>query len=533
MTRLASTVTVLVPAAFLVTFFVYPTLSILDQGLGSEGLAALGDLAGSERQRAVLWFTLWQAVVSTVATLALGLPAAAIVAGLSERRRRMVRALVTVPFVLPTVVVAGAFEGVFDRFGLDDGTLRLHHTVWAILIAHVFFNYAVVVRTVGSFWAGLDGRLEDQARTLGATRWRTFREVTFPRLRPAIASASAIVFLFSFTSFGVVLILGGPRRATLETEIYRFAVTRTDLTSASALASVQLIAVLGLVVATTALERRRGTATRCARPASHQPRPLTKGATLAGGVLLLVLPIVVLVERSLATGGGYGFGHYRALGERVRQLPAPAVTALGNSLVFAVVATAMAVVIGVLASLVVVHGRRGLSRVFDLGLTLPLGTSAVTIGFGILIALDEPPLDLRTSWWIIPIAHALVGVPFVIRTLVPTLRAIDPTLREAAAVLGAHRWRVRREIDLPIGARSLVVGAGFAFAVSLGEFGATSFLPRHPENLTAPVALFRLLATPGDILRGQAMALAVVLMVLVAISVFAIESSRHSAEAGL
>ena len=114
--------------------------------------------------------------------------------------------------------------------------------------------------------------------------------------------------------------------------------------------------------------------------------------------------------------------------------------------------------------------------------------------------------------------------------MVPVLRSIDPVLHEAAGVLGATPARARREIDLPIGLRGLVVGAGFAFAVSLGEFGATSFLPRRPESLTAPVALFRLLSTPGDLLRGQAMALSVVLMLLVAAAVLVIESARRSDE---
>ena len=193
-------------------------------------------------------------------------------------------------------------------------------------------------------------------------------------------------------------------------------------------------------------------------------------------------------------------------------------------------ATAIAVIVGVSAALVVVHGRGAVARIFDLGLTLPLGTSAVTIGFGILVALGEPPLDFRTRWWIIPVAHALVGVPFVVRTMVPLLRSIDPALREAASVLGAAPARVRREIDLAIGLRGALVGGGFAFAVSLGEFGATSFLPRRVDELTAPIALFRLLSTPGDLLRGQAMALSVILMVAVAVAVFAIESSRSPAD---
>ncbi len=491
------------------------------------------DLARSGRSRDVIWFTVWQAAVSTVLTVVVALPGAALLARARPRSRRWLRALVTVPFVLPTVVVAGAFEALFTEAGLDHGAVRLRHTVWAILLAHVFFNYAVVVRTVGAFWAGLDRSLEDQARVLGAGRGRTFLEVTAPRLRPAIAAASAIVFLFSFTSFGVILILGGPRRATIETEILRQAVTRGDLTTAAALAIVQLVAVLAIVAIATRLERRRPATTGIVRGTRRRPPRLATAANTALVTVLLGAPIAVLVERSLAVGGGYGIDNYRALADRVQQLPAPATTALGNSVLFATGATLIAVVVGTLTALVVVHGRRALRHVFDLGLTLPLGTSAVTIGFGILLALDEPPLDLRTSRWIVPIAHALVGIPFVIRTMVPVLRRIDPALREAAAVLGASPARIRREIDLPIAARGLAVGAGFAFAVSLGEFGATSFLPRDPDMLTAPLALFRLLSTPGDVLRGQAMALAVVLMATVALAVVVIEGARTTEEGSL
>ena len=531
--RLRTFAAVAVPSAFIVAFFGYPVAAILWRGLGHDGVGALGDVVGSARQRGIIWFTLWQAAVSTVLTLVVALPGAAMVARFTGRRRRVFRALVTVPFVLPTIVVAGAFEGVFERFGLQEGDLRLRHTVWAILAAHVFFNYAVVVRVVGSYWAGLDGRVEDQAAVLGAPRWRTFLEVTLPRLRPAVASAAAIVFLFSFTSFGVVLVLGGPRRATIETEIYRFAVTRSDLSGAAALAVVQLVAVLALVVVSTRLERRRPVTAVMARRAARSGSRRLLIVNLAVMAVVLGTPLAVLVERSFRVEGGWSLRHYGALAHRARQLPAPATDALLNSVVFAVVATAIAVVVGGLASLVVVHGRRGLGRAFDLGLTLPLGVSAVTIGFGILIALDEPPLDLRTSWWVVPIAHALVGIPFVVRSVVPVLRSIDASVREAAAMLGASPARVRREIDVPIGARGLAVGAGFAFAVSLGEFGATSFLPRDPNRLTAPVALFRLLGTPGAVLRGQAMALAVVLMLLVAVAVVVIESARGSTDGGL
>ena len=551
--------------AFMALFFVWPIAGVVARGLGADSAAGLlGDVLGSGSHRSVIWFTVWQAAVSTALTVAVALPAAGAVARLRFRGQRLVRALATVPFVLPTVVVAAAFEGLFDRFGLaGGGALSLRHTVWAILLAHVFFNYAVVLRTVGAHWASLDARVEDQARVLGASRLQVFGQVVLPRLAPSVAAASAIVFLFSFTSFGVVLILGGPTRATIETEIYRYAVVRLDLSTAAALAVVQLAAVLALVAVSNRLERRRAAVEPAYSPAAA-PRRRGPGlvANLALMGLILGLPVAALVERSLSAGrgGGYTLRNYTAMAERVNLLPDTALAALRNSLVFAAPAAAIALLVGGAATLVILrsdrvraarHGslgrsvganRRGtggravsraVGRVFDVGLTLPLGTSAVTIGLGFLLVLDRPPIDIRTSVVLVPIAHAVVGIPFVVRTLVPMLRTVNPRLREAAAVLGASPRRVRREVDLRVAARGVAVGAGFAFAVSLGEFGATSFIPRRPETLTAPLALFRLLGTPGEALRGQAMALAVALMALTAVAVFVMDLWGDTRRGGL
>ena len=156
---------------------------------------------------------------------------------------------------------------------------------------------------------------------------------------------------------------------------------------------------------------------------------------------------------------------------------------------------------------------------------LPLGTSAVTVGFGLLITMDRRPLDLRGSWVLIPIAHAVVAVPFVVRAVLPSLRSIDPRLRDAAATLGAAPGRVWREIDLPFLRRALVAGAGFAFAISLGEFGATSFLTRVGDQ-TMPIAIGRLLGRPSALNLSQAYALATVLMVLTLAAVLAVDRLR-------
>lgn len=523
------------PAAFFAVFFAWPVAAIVARGLKADGAWQLGRIADVVTQpdiRHVLWFTTWQALASTALTLLLALPAAHVFARFDFPGRQLLRAVVTVPFVLPTVVVGTAFLALVGRGGLLDDLwgVRLDTTVWAILLAHVFFNYAVVVRTVGGLWAQLDPRQEQAARMLGASALTAWRKVTLPALAPAVAAAALMVFLFTFTSFGVVQILGGPTFSTLEVEIYRQTSEVFDLSTAAVLTLVQFAAVGAILAVHAWTVRRRESALRLADPKTTARRPRGAGqwALLAGVLLtvalLLVLPLAVLVQRSLDAPG---LGYYRALtdADGGTFLVAP-LHAVWTSLEYAVAATAIALVIGGLAAAALARRDAGrLVRGFDALLMLPLGVSAVTVGFGFLIALDRPPLDLRQSWILVPLAQALVGAPFVVRTMLPVLRAVDGRLREAAAVLGASPWRVWREVDLPLVRRALLIAAGFAFAVSLGEFGATVFIAR-PDNPTLPVAVARLLSRPGELNYGQAMALSTILMVVCAAALLVLERLR-------
>ncbi|MFB0620693.1 ABC transporter permease [Streptomyces sp. AGS-58] len=523
------------PVAFFALFFAWPVAAIVARGLKADGGWRLGRIADVVTQpdiRHVLWFTTWQALASTVLTLLFALPAAYVFARLRFPGKQLLRAVVTVPFVLPTVVAGSAFLALLGHNGLLDQVwgVRLDTTVWAILLAHVFFNYAVVVRTVGGLWAQLDPRQEEAARMLGASPGKAWRQVTLPALAPAVAAAALMVFLFTFTSFGVVQILGGPTFSTLEVEIYRQTSEVFDLSTAAVLTLVQFVAVGAILAVHARTVRRRETALRLVDPkvTARRPRGGGQWALLTGVLLtialLLVLPLAVLVRRSLDAPG---LGYYRALtdSDGGTFLVAP-VHAVWTSLEYAATATAIAILVGGLAAAALARRDAGrLVRGFDALLMLPLGVSAVTVGFGFLIALDRPPLDLRQSWILVPLAQALVGAPFVVRTMLPVLRAVDGRLREAAAVLGASPWRVWREVDLPLVRRALLVSAGFAFAVSLGEFGATVFIAR-PDNPTLPVAVARLLSRPGDLNYGQAMALSTILMVVCAAALLILERLR-------
>jgi thiamine transport system permease protein len=520
------------PVAFLLLFFVWPVANIIGEGLRSDAgwdLTGLRDVLGDPELRGVAWFSLWQAIASTVLTVVLALPAAHVLARFEFRGRRAVQALVTVPFVLPTVVVGAAFLALLGPngpLGVDLGG-----TVWAILLAHAFFNHAVVVRTVGGLWEALDPRTEEAARLLGASRWRALREVTLPALRPAIASAAVITFLFTFTSFGVVRILGGPRHATLEVEIYRQTADLLNLPVASVLALLQLVAVGALLTVQDRLERRRlRTSVALAPPCRHRPSTRFERAWLGGNLalmaVLLVTPLAVLVERSFRTGTGHGLTAWRTLADQSRTsgLFVPLLDAVVNSVRFAVMATCIAVVLGGLAAAALSRSGGRVARGLDAALLLPLGTSAVTVGFGFLIALDRP-IDLRASPWLVPLAQALVALPFVVRVMTPVLRSIDERLREAAAVLGASPAQAWREVDLPLVRRAVLVAAGFAFAISLGEFGATTVIARA-DAPTVPVAIDRLLGRPGSLNVGQAFALSVILMLLTAGAVLLVDRAR-------
>jgi len=524
-----------VPVGFLALFFGYPVATLLVRGLGinADRLVAVTTQASFLK---IIWFTAWQAAASTLLAAVIAMPLTWAIANRRFRGRRLARALVTIPFVLPTVVVGGAFIAVQDRFGLNTGAIRLKDTVWAILLAHAFFNVAVFVRSVGGFWSQLDRRPEEAARTLGASPWRTFVEVTLPRLRPSMLAALSVVYLFSFTSFAIILMLGGQKRSTIETQIQRYAVDRSDFATGAALSVVQMVAVVVLVIVNAWLTRRaagrQGLIADRGLPITTTKQRAGLAAILVGTGVLLGLPLAVLIERALTSGGGYSLGNFEALREPGNGLQISAIDAVVNSLSFAVVAAGIALIVGGLASLAIVHGHRMGSRLLDLGMLLPLGTSAVTLGFGVLISFDRGVLDLRQSWWIVPITQSLIAVPFVVRGVVPVLRAIDPAMREAAATLGASPTTVRREIDLRIGSRALATGVGFAFAISLGEFGATSFVGQRGDLLTVPQAINRLVTRPGALLRGQGMALSVILMIITA-AVIMIGDRLHPKSGGM
>jgi len=540
----------LLPTAFLAYFFYQPLLALFNLLISPEWgfeLAALN----WRRIWNPLRFTVGQASLSTLLTLIIGLPGAWLFARFSFPGKKTLKILTTLPFILPTVVVAAGFNALMGPrgwlnlalmglFSLDSPPIQFLNTFGAIITAHVFYNTTIIIRVVSNAWSQQNIRLRHAAKVLGASPWRTFREVTLPLLRPSILAGTLLVFLFNFTSFGVVLMLGGPQYATLEVEIYIQALHLLNLPLASVLSILQLICTLIITLGHNQLSSQRelAIAPRAQEIGLRTPR---KGFERIIVILLvitlfslLVAPLASLALRSFVklepgrgergeVQRGLTLQFYRELGVNRRGdlFYVPPIAAARNSFIFAAITIVITVILGMLVAYAL-RQRTAINNLLDPLLMLPLGASAITLGLGFIIVFNRPPFSDFRFPILLPIAHSLVALPFVVRTLSPALQNIPHSLRNAARALGASPLRVWREVDLPLMAPSILVSTIFALTISLGEFGASSFLSR-PDYPTMPIAIFRYISQPGALNYGQALAMSTLLMLVCAGGILAIE----------
>ncbi len=548
---------------FLGLFFFYPLARILWLGLNPAALLTLSSDSFLLAFHSLL-FTLYQAFLSTLLTLALGLPAAFLFARYGFRGKSLLRALTAIPFMLPTVVVAAGFNallgprgwvnlGLMKLFHLETAPIAIVGTLGVILLAHVFYNTTIVIRLVGNALAHLDPRLEQAARTLGADPPRVLNRLTLPLLRPSILAASVLVFIFDFTSFGVILLLGGPGFSTLEVEIYKQATQMFNLPLAGLLSLIQLLCTLAFSILYSRLvTRATASAPRPAASNLRRARTWSQRLFVSSFCFFLLafysLPLASLPLRSLARLeadlGQRGQVQYGLTGDYYTELfinrhdsifYVPPFQAIGNSLGYAALTVLLSLALGFPVASALAHPGR-IERLLDPFLMLPLGASAVTLGLGFIVTFNKPlftfhfslytsHFSLITSPLLVPLAHTLIALPFVIRSLQPALASIPDRLRQAAASLGASPRRVWFAVDWPIVRRATLSAAVFAFTVSLGEFGASSLVVR-PEYPTLPIAIARFLSQPGGMNYGQAMAMATILMLVCGAGILLIEKLR-------
>ena len=547
----------LIPLAFLAFFFYQPLIAIF-RVVFSERFSQGWALFEWSQVSKPLRFSFLQAILSTLLTLAVGLPAAWLFARFDFPGRQTLRAVSLLPFILPTVVVAAAFntligpqgwinQALMAAFGLSAPPLKLLNSLFAILLAHVFYNTSIIIRIVGAAWSRLNPRLEHAARLLGAKPWQAFTKVTLPLLMPSLLSASLLVFLFDFTSFGVVLMLGGPRFSTIEVEIYNQAMNRFNLPVAGLLSLIQL----GITLLVTLLQNRVNTprygkaALNPERSALIRPAKLWQKAFVVLMVVCLIglfaVPIFSLITRSFVTlEADRGQRGEAALGFTLRYhrelfhnrsgsiFYVPPIQAIRNSLAYSGAAILIAGSLGTLSAYAMARHAR-LNRLLEPLFMLPLGASAVTLGLGFLLVFNRAPWVNSSFPIMVPIAHSLIALPFVVRTMLPAVRGIPVSLREASRSLGANLLQVLLRVDLPILLRSLLVSLVFVFTISLGEFGASSFLS-NPHAPTIPVAIYRYISQPGALNYGQALAMSSLLLLVCGLGSLLIEKIRLPGE---
>ena len=486
------------PVTFLSVFFVVPVANTF---LRFFQFSEFGNVLSSQSLRGVAWFSLWQALISTIATLALGLPATWALSRFTFRGSRIARGILTAPFVLPAVVVAAGVLAITDSRG-----------VVPIIWAHVVFNVSVILRIVGPRWSMVNHRLEYGAATLGARPSRAFTLVVWPQISDAVISAATLVFIYCFTSFGVIAILGGVSRRTLESEIFTQAVRLGNTETATALAVLQTIIICAVLFTTRRSSRPNSTSLHVSTPQSLVSKPNRRVTPLMfamTAVLIVASPLVGTLYRSLFINSELSLSAWRSIFSG--SLPALSVSSLSvitTSLVFAIAAACICVPLGLLVASS--SAQRAL-------FSLPLVISAATLGIGLIITFNSSPFAWRSERWLIPVIHAVIALPLVIRAIDPAIRAIPISLRNASATLGASPFTTWARVDAPILRPAILRATGLSMAISLGEFGATSFLSRSGST-TLPIAIAQLLGKPGVATQQTGFALAA-LMVLVTVGV--------------
>ncbi|GAK60421.1 maltooligosaccharide ABC transporter, permease component [Candidatus Vecturithrix granuli] len=534
----------LFPLTFLIIFFYFPLLSILKEGFwDAPGHLTVQYLLATIKDpynRRVILFTLKQAVLSTGLTFVLGFPGAYLAAKFTFPGKSLLKAITTVPFVLPSIIVSLGFVLLFGNngalnkalmaiFDLQTPPLRILYSLKAIVLAHAFYNFPLVVRLVAAVWSSIDPRIEDAARSLGAREYRVFWHVTLPMLFPGILASLALTFIFSFMSFAVVLVLGGVKYATIEVNIYTLMTVLLDYKMGSALAIVQSLFSLSFMFFYARVLEFGSRTEKVAVETNGNKPPLFahardlftwRGVLLISYLLLICLiilgPLVsVLAFSVIHQEGGQAMFSLKSY-HKILTIPYTPILgttplqSIQNSLFFGIMTVLFSLPLGVSIAFLLTRTRFPCKPFFDTLVMLPLGISSVSLGLGYVRSFHRPPLMIAGTWYAIVFAHTVIAYPFVMRSVMPILKKMTASLTDAAMSLGATRLQAFLQIELPIVKPGIIVGATFAFAISIGELGATYLLYR-PALTTMPISIYRFLSA-HDLVGASAMGVILIIV---------------------
>lgn len=525
------------PAGILVVLFVTPMALVLV----NAGDGAAWKWASEPYARNTLAIAMDQAFRSTLLTLAIAIPLAWFYHTRRVPGERLQLALHAAPFVMPVFVVVYGLQAILGTGGwLQGKTGGVDLLAWlgpmgAVVLAHAYYNYGFAARLLHAALERRPHRLEEAARTMGASRSVALWRITLPLLMPTIGAVALLVFLFAFASFGTVLLMGGKEVRTLETVLYgKVNQIFPDYAEAAVLGVLQLV-LNGLLLAEYLLLRRR-TLRLPREPPRHPRRAGPAAQTVAWiAVALGLAPILAVLVGGFRLSGHWSLDPWRSLLSHPQGFDLA--NALGMSLFYAVTAGAIALLLcGCLA-----YGSRGLAtwprRAVEAVASLPLAASSALIGLGFLLAfgpsliftLGEARYSFAYTPWIVLAAHVLLVFPFAARVILPAFESHDIHLDDAARMLGAPPRDVARRIHWPLMRKPLLVAAGFCIALSLGDFGASTILSTTD---TSGIAVWtnRLDGAFNPILHARATALAGLLGILAAAAYLLVERAGRAAE---
>ena len=519
-----------VAIAVIAVLFYMPMVRVLAQGLVGDWHATLAE----PRVLDAIWFTLWQATLSTLMCLVMGLPAAYVLYRRRSPGARVLRALLTVPFALPTIVTAIGFT-VFRRQDVwHSGTpieSFFDSPITWIIAAHIFVNFSVITRVVGSTWVSQSPDIEEAAAISGAGRFRIFWSISLPQLRPALISAAFTVFPYCTASYGLVLVLGGGLVNSIETEIAIAANQFLDLQEAGTLALFQtLLSVAVFAISTTGSRSRIGFDVQDIddgkKPIDRRDLPVVLITWVS--ILLTLAPLALIVHRAFTDkAGALTLDYFAALGTNGARdlLDITLGQAALNSLRNVVVATLLAGIVGTLVAYLLsrktkTKRMRLATRALDIVFLLPLGVSTIVLGFGYLLTFGSGWLPLRSSWLVVPLVQGLMALPLVVRIVLPALQSASDELAEQASTDGASDRVTFFRVELPMAREAVTAAFGYAAVVSIGEFGAASLLA-YGDQATLPTVLYQLVSRPGGDNYGMAMAMSAIVIALTYAVVFA------------
>ncbi|MHA1596656.1 MAG: ABC transporter permease [Candidatus Asgardarchaeia archaeon] len=505
------------PIFFIFFFFYYPLLNVFKDAffVGSNFTLDnfLGIISNKLNQKVIL-FTLYQAFLSMLLTIILGLPLSFLISKYDFKGKEFIRALILVPFILPPIVVAHGFILFFGRDGLLNRILlgislvekpMDFEGIMLILLAHSFYNIPLVVQMVSSSLERIPEEVEEAAESLGTPPLRKFFRITLPYIRNSILSSALLTFIFCLLSFTIVLSLGGVKYMTVEVQIYSLYKFLFSPERASGLAIIQILT--AAVASYTYLRLQGDEKYRRAILGLHKREKVKisfKNVMNVKGILILTYLILITILLSGPifsviyysffdiVSGEFSLSGYERIftGEFSEYLGTSPISSIVNTIFFASLSLFLSITLGTIAAYSISRANCSGKNLYNLLILIPIGTSSMSLALGLIRTYGDFPILKENSWVFIVLSHTILGLPFVTRSILNSLERIDRNLIDASDSLGSSRFDTFFTVELPLIYPSFVTGSVFSFAMSIGEMSMALFFS-SPRTMTMTVSMYR------------------------------------------